>query len=69
MSSFYIVAYSAISVPAIVAGAVVTSLGLRTTFELFGSVIAAIALVVATEAWRTRPRTGSYESARALETD
>ncbi|HET6548591.1 MAG TPA: MFS transporter [Solirubrobacter sp.] len=55
MSAFYIVAYAALSVPAILAGAVVTSLGLQATFELFGSVIAALALVVAFEAWRTRP--------------
>lgn len=55
MSAFYIVAYTAISVPAIIAGAVVGTLGLQTTFEVFGSVIAALALVVAFEAWRTRP--------------
>jgi len=29
--------------------------GLTTTFEIFGSVVAAIALVVAFEAWRMRP--------------
>jgi MFS family permease len=55
MSAFYVVAYTAISVPAILAGAVVGTLGLQTTFEIFGSVIAALALVVAFEAWRTRP--------------
>jgi MFS family permease len=56
MSAFYIVAYSSISLPAILAGVLVTPLGLDATFELFGSVIAALALVVAFEAWRTRPR-------------
>jgi MFS family permease len=56
MSAFYIVAYASISLPAIAAGVVVTPFGLRPTFELFGSVIAALALVVACEAWRTRPR-------------
>jgi MFS family permease len=56
MSAFYIVAYASISLPAILAGLVVTPLGLRPTFELFGTVIAALALVVAFEAWRTRPR-------------
>ncbi len=56
MSAFYIVAYSAISLPAILAGVLVTPLGLDATFEIFGSVIAALALVVAFEAWRTRPR-------------
>ena len=45
-----------LSVPAILAGVLVTPLGLQTTFEIFGSVIAALALVVAFEAWRTRPR-------------
>jgi MFS family permease len=56
MSAFYIVAYSSISLPAVLAGVLVTPLGLETTFELFGSLIAALALVVAFEAWRTRPR-------------
>ena len=55
MSAFYIVAYSAISVPAILAGTLVTVWGLQSTFEIFGSAIAALALVVAFEAWRTRP--------------
>jgi MFS family permease len=55
MSAFYIVAYASISVPAVLAGAMVTPLGLRTTFEIFGSIVAALALVVAREAWRTRP--------------
>jgi MFS family permease len=56
MSAFYIVAYASLSLPAILAGALVTPLGLRPTFEIFGSVVAALALVVAFEAWRTRPR-------------
>jgi predicted MFS family arabinose efflux permease len=56
MSAFYVVAYASLSLPAIAAGVVVTPLGLEPTFELFGSVIAALALVVAGEAWRTRPR-------------
>jgi hypothetical protein len=55
MSALYVVAYTAISLPAIAAGILVTPLGLVTTFEIFGSVVAAIALVVAFEAWRTRP--------------
>jgi predicted MFS family arabinose efflux permease len=70
MSAFYVVAYASLSLPAIAAGVVVTPLGLEPTFELFGSVIAGLALVVAAEAWRTRPRpvaptTGclSYEAA------
>jgi MFS family permease len=56
MSAFYVVAYASLSLPAIAAGILVTPLGLRPTFEIFGSVIAALALVVAFEAWRTRPR-------------
>ena len=55
MSAFYVVAYLAISLPAILAGVLVTPLGLDATFELFGSVIAGLALVVAFAAWRTRP--------------
>lgn len=56
MAAFYVVAYASLSVPAVLAGVVVTHLGLDSTFELFGSIAAAIALVVALEAWRTRPR-------------
>jgi predicted MFS family arabinose efflux permease len=55
MSAFYIVAYAAISVPAILAGSLVSAWGLQSTFEVFGLVIAGLALVVAFEAWRTRP--------------
>jgi predicted MFS family arabinose efflux permease len=55
MSAFYVVAYLAISVPAILAGVLVTPLGLEPTFEIFGGVVAALALVVALEAWRQRP--------------
>jgi MFS family permease len=56
MAAFYIVAYASLSVPAVLAGVVVTHLGLNSTFELFGSIAALLALVVALEAWRTRPR-------------
>jgi MFS family permease len=56
MSAFYVVAYASLSVPAVLAGIVVEHLGLERTFETFGVVVAAIALVVAFEAWRTRPR-------------
>jgi predicted MFS family arabinose efflux permease len=57
MSAFYVVAYSSLSLPAVLAGILVTPLGIESTFEIFGSVIAAIALVLAFEAWRTRPQT------------
>jgi MFS family permease len=56
MSAFYVAAYASLSLPAVVAGVVVTPLGLRSTFELFGCVVTVLALVVAFEAWRTRPQ-------------
>jgi len=55
MSAFYVVAYASLSLPAVLAGALSTPLGLETTFEVIGSVVAVLALVVALEAWRTRP--------------
>ncbi len=55
MSAFYVVAYGALSLPAVLAGVLVTPLGLVTTFEVFGSAVAALALAVAWQAWRTRP--------------
>ena len=57
MSAFYVVAYASISLPAIAAGAVAGYVGVRPTFELFGSAAAAVALVVAFQAARTRPST------------
>ena len=56
MSAFYIVAYLSISLPAVLAGVLVTPLGLEATFEIFGSVLAGVALILAFESWRTRPR-------------
>jgi MFS family permease len=56
MSAFYVVAYASLSVPAVLAGIVVTHLGLQQTFETFGSVVSAVALAVAVQAWRLRPR-------------
>jgi MFS family permease len=56
MSAFYVVAYSSLSLPAVLAGIVVTPLGLESTFEIFGIVVAALALLLAVEATRTRPR-------------
>jgi MFS family permease len=55
MAAFYLVAYASLSVPAVLAGLVVTRLSLPSTFEIFGGVVAAVALVVAFQAWRTRP--------------
>ena len=65
MSAFYIVAYSSLSVPAILAGVLTTPLGLATTFEIFGSVVAGVALVVAALAWRTRPEATRHALRRA----
>jgi MFS family permease len=55
MSAFYLVAYASLSVPAVIAGLVVTHLGLATTFETFGGLAALVALAMAIEAFRTRP--------------
>jgi len=55
MSAFYLVGYASLSVPAVIAGIVDIHLGLETTFEIFGSIVVGIALVMAVEAWRTRP--------------
>jgi MFS family permease len=55
LSAFYVVAYASLSIPAVLAGVVDTYISLTVTFEIFGTVVAAIALVVALEAWRGRP--------------
>jgi MFS family permease len=55
MSAFYIVAYASLSVPAVLAGSLVSHFGLRPTFEAFGGAVALVALIVAAEAWRARP--------------
>jgi MFS family permease len=56
MAAFFVVAYASLSVPAVLAGVLVTHISLQSTFEIFGSVVAAIALGVALAAWRTRPK-------------
>ena len=58
LSAFYVVAYGALSVPAVLAGVAVGHVGLQPTFEAFGAVVAAIALVVAALAWRSRKVSG-----------
>jgi hypothetical protein len=55
MSAFYLVAYASLSVPAILAGALARPLGLNSTFEILGALFAAVALVVAALAFRSRP--------------
>jgi MFS family permease len=62
LSAFYVVAYLALSLPAIAAGFVVDSIGLTQTFEVFGSAVAALALLVAGLAWRSRPRANDQGS-------
>jgi hypothetical protein len=54
MSAFYVVAYASLSIPAVLAGFVVTRIGIEPTFELFGAVVGALAVLVAVEAWRSR---------------
>jgi predicted MFS family arabinose efflux permease len=54
LSAFYLVAYAALSIPAIAGGLLVVPLGLLPTFEVFGSLVAALALVTAFQASRTR---------------
>ena len=54
-AAFFVVAYGSLSVPAVLAGVLVTHISLPSTFEIFGSAVAVIALVVAFQAWRTRP--------------
>ena len=68
MSAFFVVAYAALSVPAVIAGMVVTRLGLESTFEIFGTAVAALALAVAVQAWRTRPRPTRCAAHPAAET-
>ena len=51
-----VVAYGSLSVPAVLAGVLVTHISLQSTFEIFGGAVAAIALLVALEAGRTRPK-------------
>lgn len=68
MAAFYIAAYASLSLPAVAAGFVVGSLGVTDTFEIFGTAIAGLALVVAFEAWRTRPiAAGSRSERRAAQ--
>jgi MFS family permease len=70
LSAFYVVAYAALSIPAVLAGIVVTHIGLEQTFEVFGAAVALLALAVAFEAWRTRPQPAAGASERrALHTD
>lgn len=55
MAAFYIVAYMALSVPAVLVGFTIGPLGVEAAFEVFGGSVTVIALLVALESWRTRP--------------
>jgi MFS family permease len=55
MSAFYLVAYGSLSIPAVIAGFLAEPLGVQETFEIFGSAIILVALLVTAEAWRQRP--------------
>lgn len=54
ISAIYVVAYLAMSVPAIAAGLAVPHLGLRTTTLIFSAVVAALATLAALGAARPR---------------
>ena len=56
MSAFYVVAYASLSIPAVIAGLLVSDLGLERTFQIFAAIVASIALGAAVVAWATRPR-------------
>jgi MFS family permease len=47
MSAFYVVAYLSLSVPTLIAGLAVPSLGLESTFRIFGSVVVLLGLATA----------------------
>jgi MFS family permease len=47
MAAFYVVAYLSLSLPTVIAGFVVPELGLEPTFRIFGSAVAALAIVTA----------------------
>ena len=46
MSAFYVVAYGSLSIPAVIAGLLVEPLGVQETFEIFGTAIILVALLV-----------------------
>jgi MFS family permease len=47
MSAFYVVAYLSLSVPTVIAGLAVPSLGLEPTFRIFGSIVVVLGLATA----------------------
>ncbi len=69
MSAFFIAAYAALSIPAVLAGFATGPLGLDSTFEILGAAVAAIALVAAVQAWRTRQPTPTCNHHRTARED
>jgi hypothetical protein len=55
LSAYYVVAYGVLSVPAILAGITASYITLASTFEIVGSIVAAIGPLAAVEASRSRP--------------
>ena len=47
MSAFYVVAYMSLSVPTLIAGLAIPSLGLEPTFRIFGSIVVVLGLATA----------------------
>ncbi len=47
MAAFYVVAYLALSVPAVIAGLAVPGLGIEPTFRIFGVAVIVLALLTA----------------------
>jgi hypothetical protein len=47
MSAFYVVCYSSLSVPTLIAGLAIPSLGLESTFRVFGSIVVVLGLATA----------------------
>lgn len=54
MSAFYVVAYTSLAIPAIVAGVVVTHISIDGTFRIFGSLVVVLAAIVSVMAARVR---------------
>jgi MFS family permease len=65
MSAFYVVAYVAISVPAVAAGFAAPHLGLIDTFQVFAGAVIVLALAVALGGLRIKPPERSQGCARA----
>ena len=65
MSAFYVVAYIAISVPAVAAGFAAPHLGLTETFQMFAGAVVLLALAVAVGGLRIEPPELSPGCARA----